>query len=186
MASAPAPSSEAFVLRTLRTSAQAAATAVRTKLRGRRVPLERARPPRRPAAPRLARERTAALPPAAARAALQRAALQRVACTDLAAQHARWRAYAAAALAGTRTLDQLAAAVAQLERCGCWLRRLGDERAVNEGYVLAETRHSFLLVSESRRARVLKANATFEMEVPWGGATAPIQLRGDRLVWGAR
>ena len=180
-----AASAEAFVLSTLRTSRETAAHALKTKLVGKRVMLDR-RPHKRSekrAAGSQESTRTAG-PRRAIRAATHALALESVTFEQLQRQNALWQSHAKSALAGLGGLEQLAQALQRLDRHGCWLRAIPNSSNAlsTEGIVLLETRHTFVLVSERRRVRVLKKDTVFELRLPGDGEAQHVRLRGDQLV----
>ena len=107
---------------------------------------------------------------------------------QLSAQHRLWMAHAKSVLSSHGELEQLAQVLSSLDRHGCWLRRVADGSSslLAEGFVLIETRHTFVLVSEQQRVRALKRKAVFEMLVPSDGSEELyVKVRGDELVWRA-
>ncbi|KAL3895285.1 MAG: hypothetical protein SGPRY_013551 [Prymnesium sp.] len=176
-------SAEAFVLATLRTSAQAASHAVRTKLVGRRVELDRRHAPSKPSRPSASVPRPA-LSSCKKRRSLRKLAVESVGYEELLRQHKMWMEYARQQLLGVSGVERLAQILLQLDRHGCWLRvaSKGSGGRAQEGIVLLETRNTFILVSKHRRLQILKANSVFEMLLPCDGEPAFVSLDGKQLV----
>ena len=169
---------DTFMLRTIRTNRHTALQAVRTKLRGRRVLLER-RPP-----PRQSRSRAKEKPLPKRRKEVQGVAMAEASYERLETQHGLWCAYAQSCL-GAAEGSELVQALERLDRHGAWLRVARSQcpsHVSARGFVLLETQRTVVLLSEGGCVRIPKRQTTFEMRLPDGCSAPHVMLDGDHMV----